>query len=110
MKAFINRNQLIVFFVLTFLFSWFPWYAGIAPEVMTMGPSLAAFLLVFVVNGKQGFADLLKPFGRWRVVSRVPQLAGSVPMNCSMARSSRSQTVSTLSQIRRQRWSRAARW
>jgi len=67
MKSFITRNQIIFFFVLTFIFSWFPWYAGIAPEVMAMGPSLAAFIIVLIVGGKRGFVDLLRPFGRWKV-------------------------------------------
>ena len=67
MKNHIKQNQLILFFILTFVRSWFPWYAGIAPEVMTMGPSLAAFVIVFIVAGKQGLLDLLRPFGRWRV-------------------------------------------
>lgn len=67
MKTFINRYQLIIFFILTFVFSWFPWYAGIAPEVMAMGPSLAAFILVIIIGGKRGFVDLVRPFGRWRV-------------------------------------------
>lgn len=66
MKTFINRHQISIFFVLTFIFSWFPWYAGIAPEVMTMGPSIAAFILVLIISGKRGFVDLLRPFGRWR--------------------------------------------
>jgi membrane protease YdiL (CAAX protease family) len=66
MKVFISRYQLIIFFVLTFVFSWFPWYAGIAPEVMAMGPSIAAFIVVLIVGGKRGFVDLLRPFGRWR--------------------------------------------
>ncbi|MGB2965175.1 MAG: type II CAAX endopeptidase family protein [Anaerolineales bacterium] len=66
MKKFINTYQIGIFFILTFLFSWFPWYAGIAPEVMTMGPSLAAILIVLIVGGKRGFADLLRPFGRWK--------------------------------------------
>lgn len=66
MKTFINRYQLIFFFILTFVFSWFPWYAGIAPEVMAMGPSIAAFIVVLMVGGRHGFVDLLKPFGRWR--------------------------------------------
>ncbi|MCJ7700562.1 MAG: CPBP family intramembrane metalloprotease [Anaerolineales bacterium] len=67
MKTFINRYQIIIFFVLTFVFSWFPWYAGIAPEVMAMGPSIAAFIVVLIVGGKRGFVDLVRPFGRWRV-------------------------------------------
>ena len=66
MKSFINRNQIILFFALTFVLSWFPWYAGIAPEVMTMGPSIAAFIIVLIVGGRRGFVDLVRPFGRWR--------------------------------------------
>ena len=66
MKTFINRYQIIIFFVLTFVLSWFPWYAGIAPEVMTMGPSIAAFIVVLILGGWRGFVDLLRPFGRWR--------------------------------------------
>ena len=67
MKSFIKHNQISIFFVLTFVLSWFPWYAGIAPEVMAMGPSIAAFIVVLILGGKRGFVDLLKPFGRWRV-------------------------------------------
>jgi membrane protease YdiL (CAAX protease family) len=33
---------------------------------MAMGPSLAAFIIVLVIGGKQGFLDLVRPFGRWR--------------------------------------------
>jgi membrane protease YdiL (CAAX protease family) len=32
-----------------------------------MGPSIAAFIVVLLINGKRGFIDLLRPFGRWRV-------------------------------------------
>lgn len=67
MKSFIDRNQFIIFILLTFVISWFPWYAGIGPEVMTMGPSIAAFLVVLLVGGKQGVVNLIRPFGRWRV-------------------------------------------
>ena len=67
MKSFFTKNQIIIFFILTFIFSWFPWYTGIAPEVMAMGPSLAAFIIVLIVGGKRGFVDLLRPFGRWKV-------------------------------------------
>jgi len=66
LKSFVKRYQIIIFFSLTFVFSWFPWYAGIAPEVMAMGPSIAAFIVVLIVGGKRGFVDLIRPFGRWR--------------------------------------------
>jgi len=67
MKKFVDRYQFVIFILLTFVLSWFPWYAGIAPEAMAMGPSIAAFLVVFIIGGRRGFVDLLKPFGRWRV-------------------------------------------
>ena len=54
MKSFFNRHQFVLFILLTFVFSWFPWYAGIGPEVMAMGPSIAAFIIVLLVGGKQG--------------------------------------------------------
>jgi len=75
MKTFINRYQIIIFFVLTFVLSWFPWYAGIAPEVMTMGPSIAAFIVVLILGGWRGFVDLLRPFGRWRASLAIWTLA-----------------------------------
>ena len=67
MKTFFDRYQFIIFVLLTFVVSWFPWYAGIAPEVMTMGPSIAAFVVVLIIGGRRGFVDFLRPFGRWRV-------------------------------------------
>jgi hypothetical protein len=67
LKTFITRYQVVIFLILTFILSWFPWYAGIAPEVMAMGPSIAAFIIVLIVAGKRGFIDLIRPFGHWRV-------------------------------------------
>ena len=66
MKPFITKYQISTFFALTFVLSWFPWYMGVAPDVLTTGPSLTAFILVFIIGGRQGFVDLMRPFGRWR--------------------------------------------
>lgn len=66
MRSFVARHQVGVFFALTVVLSWYPWYAGIAPEVLAVGPSLAAFIIVFYVDGKRGLGDLLRPFLRWR--------------------------------------------
>jgi len=66
MKPFIERYQISIFFGLTLVLSWFPWYMGIAPEALTVGPSIAAFILVFLLGGKRGFVDLIRPFGHWR--------------------------------------------
>jgi membrane protease YdiL (CAAX protease family) len=75
MKNFISRYQIALFLILTLVFSWFPWYAGIAPEVMAMGPSIAAFIIVLIVGGKNGFVALVRPFGRWRASLRLWALA-----------------------------------
>ena len=64
MKTFLTKHQTFIFLVLTFLISWYPWYTGIAPEVMAMGPSIAAFVLVAIISGKKGFGELIRPFGR----------------------------------------------
>ncbi|MDJ0756301.1 MAG: CPBP family intramembrane metalloprotease [Ardenticatenaceae bacterium] len=66
MRSFIKQYQITLFILLTLLLSWFPWYTGIAPEAMAMGPSLAALILVLIVGGKSGLLDWLRPFGRWR--------------------------------------------
>jgi len=65
-KKSIRSHQMIVFFVLTFLISWFPWYMGIAVEMLIIGPSVAAFIVVFFLDGKTGLAELFRPFLRWR--------------------------------------------
>jgi hypothetical protein len=66
MKTFIRKYQIIIFFALTFIISWFPWYTGRAAEMLIIGPSLAAFIIVFTIEGKKGLIDLLRQFGRWR--------------------------------------------
>ena len=58
MNAFLKRHQIIIFFVLVIVLSWFPWYAGIAPETVTFMPSLLGLGMAFAVGGKQG-AELI---------------------------------------------------
>ena len=70
MKALLKRHEIIVFFILVFVLSWFPWYAGIAPETVTFMPSLIGLAMAFVVGGKQGGQNLLHSAGRWRVHPR----------------------------------------
>ena len=70
MKAFLNRHQITIFFVLVIVLSWFPWYSGIAPETVTFMPSLLGLAMAFAAGGKQGVLNLLRSVGRWRVQSR----------------------------------------
>ncbi len=70
MNAFLKRHQIIIFFVLVIVLSWFPWYAGIAPETVTFMPSLLGLGMAFAIGGKQGGLNLLRSVGRWRVQPR----------------------------------------
>ena len=63
MKPLIKKYQTIIFFVLSIALSWFPWYTGRSAEVLAVGPSFAAFLLVIILQGKSGVLDLLRPLG-----------------------------------------------
>lgn len=61
-----KKHDLILFMAITFIISWFPWYAGLGNEVMTMGPSLAALLVTVIIYGRKGLKDLIVPFLRVR--------------------------------------------
>jgi hypothetical protein len=67
----VRRYPLIVFFVLAYVFSWWPWplYAlGLAPGyIVGFGPFLAALVVLALTRGKVGILGLLKRMVRWRV-------------------------------------------
>jgi uncharacterized protein len=67
----VRRNPLIVFFVLAYVFSWWPWplYAfGLSPSpIIAFGPFVAAILVLALTTGKGGVVTLLRRMVRWRV-------------------------------------------
>jgi hypothetical protein len=60
----VRRYPLIVFFVLAYMFSWWPWplYAlGLAPgTILGCGPFVAALVVLSLTSGKVGVLGLLK--------------------------------------------------
>jgi uncharacterized protein len=66
-----RRYPLIVFFVLAYAFSWWPWplYAfGLSPGyIIGFGPFVAALVVLGLTRGKVGIFGLLKRMVRWRV-------------------------------------------
>lgn len=80
MNVFLKRHQIIIFFVLVIVLSWFPWYAGIAPETATFIPSLLGLAMAFAVGGKQGGLNLLRSVVRWRVQPRYWLIAWLGPL------------------------------
>ncbi len=89
MKAMINKHPVALFFILALLISWVLWipllYGRFAlgwsswegnswsnPRTMlgllgSMGPALAAVIVSFSLNGKQGVCDLIKKMAIWKV-------------------------------------------
>jgi membrane protease YdiL (CAAX protease family) len=65
MKTLLKRYQIIIFFVLTFIISWYPWYSG-GEGFFTWGPSAAGLIVTAVVTGRKGIALMLRRLIRWR--------------------------------------------
>ena len=65
MKVFLKRYQIIVFFILTFIISWYPWYSG-GEGFFTWGPSAAGLIVIAVVAGRKGIVLMLRRLIRWR--------------------------------------------
>ncbi|RJP53225.1 MAG: CPBP family intramembrane metalloprotease [Anaerolineaceae bacterium] len=65
MKSFIKQNQISIFFVITLLIGWAPWYSG-QGSIIIAAPSIAALIVGFLVDGWKGIMDILRKLGRWR--------------------------------------------
>jgi membrane protease YdiL (CAAX protease family) len=65
MKSFIKQYQISIFFIVTLLVGWFPWYTGRGSTIIA-APSIAAFIVALAADGWQGFMDILRRLGRWR--------------------------------------------
>jgi uncharacterized protein len=67
----VRRHPLVVFFVLAYALSWWPWilYAfDLSPlPIVGFGPFLAAIVVLAVSRGKAGVMALLRRMVRWRV-------------------------------------------
>jgi membrane protease YdiL (CAAX protease family) len=86
-RAFINRHQVLSYFVLTFAISWGGFLLVGAPGILTgtswqsdpqfqvavlamlVGPPVAGILLTVLISGKAGLHELLSRLLRWRVGS-----------------------------------------
>jgi len=65
MKSFIKRHQIPIFFAVTLIIGWFPWYTG-RGSIIYAAPLLAAFIVAFLADGRKGVLDILRRLGRWR--------------------------------------------
>lgn len=66
MKTFLKKHQIIIFFTLTFIISWSPWYTG-GVGFKAAGPSYAGLIVVLLVSGWEGIKEMLGRLVKWRV-------------------------------------------
>ena len=66
MKSLIKRYQIPVFFILTLIIGWFPWYTG-KGSIIIVAPTLAGLIVTALVEGKEGLLAILRRMLRWRV-------------------------------------------
>jgi membrane protease YdiL (CAAX protease family) len=71
MKAFLRRYSLIVFFVLAFALSWYPWMLalirGRASGPNPLGPLVAAIIVTAIASGRSGLREFFSRLVRWRI-------------------------------------------
>ena len=65
MRVLVNKYQISIFFAVTLIIGWFPWYTG-RGSIIYAAPSLAAFIVAFLADGRKGVLDILRRLGRWR--------------------------------------------
>lgn len=66
MRSFVKKRQIVIFFALTFVISWYPWYTG-GHGFKAAGPSYAGLIVVALVGGWAGIKEALRRLLRWRV-------------------------------------------
>ena len=85
----VRRHPLVVFFVLAYALSWWPWilYAfGLYPApIASFGPFLAALVVLAITQGKSGIGGLLRRMVRWRVGLRWYAVALLLPVGIALA-------------------------
>jgi membrane protease YdiL (CAAX protease family) len=64
-QAFLRKYQIILFFVLTLIIGWFPWYAAKGGLIFA-APLLAGLLVAFLASGWEGVLSVLRRIARWR--------------------------------------------
>ena len=69
MKSLVKRHQIPVFFVLTLIIGWFPWYTG-RGGIIIVAPTLAGLIVAALAAGKDGVLAVLRRMVRWRVHAR----------------------------------------
>ena len=84
MRSLIKQHQIPMFFVLTLLIGWLPWYTG-RGGVIIVAPTLAGLLVAFLAEGKEGLLAVLRRLIRWRAGVRWYAFVLFAPVLTSLA-------------------------
>lgn len=84
MKSLLKQHQILVFFALTLIIGWFPWYTG-GKGIVIAAPMLAGLIIAFLTEGKDGVLDVLRRIVQWRVNFRWYLLVLFLPVLTSLA-------------------------
>ena len=84
MKALMKRYQIPIFFALTLLIGWFPWYTG-GEGIIIVAPTIAGLIVAFLAEGKDGILAVLRRIVRWRAHVRWYILVFLLPVVTSLA-------------------------
>jgi membrane protease YdiL (CAAX protease family) len=82
----VRRHPILVFVVLAYALSWWPWLwyrtdpQAVDAPILPVGPLLAALILLPVIGGWPAVRDLFRRIGRWRVGLRWYALALLLPV------------------------------
>jgi membrane protease YdiL (CAAX protease family) len=79
----IKQYQIPIFFVLTLLIGWFPWYTG-KGGIVIVAPTLAGLIVAFLAQGKDGLLEVLRRIVRWRAGVRWYLLVLFLPVLTSL--------------------------
>ena len=83
MQSLIKQHQIPIFFVLTLLIGWFPWYTGLGSTII-VAPTLAGLVVAFLAGGKDSFLGVLRRMVCWRAGVRWYSLILFLPVLTSL--------------------------
>ena len=84
MKSLTNKYPIPIFFALTLIIGWFPWYTG-GGGVIIVAPTLAGLIVAALAEGKDGVLAVLRRTVRWRSNVRWYMIILLLPVITSLA-------------------------